>query len=238
MSGAAGHITRLFTERCRWFFGQGRPRIARLGRPDRLHPPTSCRIRCLVLFAVLTCPLSPISLFVVVRPFRSSSSSTPIPVHDVTPVRAPDGTNVVLELPSPPPRQSRRRDDCSSAGDRPRPFIPSFSPSSPCRVQSSRTGSSSRSPPPPPLPAAAALHLPDEVVEVVLDFLPVLRAVAMIVRSHAADRSLSCSKYALSRLDRMVTSLVKAEETFQRVRSCTDSSDALCWSLPVSRVRS
>lgn len=41
----------------------------------------------------------------------------------------------------------------------------------------------------------------------------------MVVRSRAADRSVSCSKYALSRMDKMVASLAAAEEAFHQVRS-------------------
>ncbi|CAM9136369.1 unnamed protein product, partial [Pylaiella littoralis] len=40
----------------------------------------------------------------------------------------------------------------------------------------------------------------------------------MLVRSRAVDRSLGCSKYALSRMDKMVTDLALAEEAFHQSR--------------------
>lgn len=51
-----------------------------------------------------------------------------------------------------------------------------------------------------------------------MDYLPAPQALSMIVRSRARDRASTCSKYALSRLDKMVTGLATAEDAFHHVR--------------------
>jgi len=164
------------------------------------------------------------------RPTQEAASSVPAPSLDGT-------TAAVVETPPPLPplhrsgRSHRRRRSTSSSRRResspdrfsapsppPRRHRGSL-PLLPCTSSSSSSSQPPRSPPSSPPLAPPPLRLPDGVVEVILDFLPVVRAVSMLVRSRAPGRSLSCSRYALSRLDRVVTGLAEAEESFHRCQA-------------------
>lgn len=145
---------------------------------------------------------------------------------ECTPTRAP---SVSLAVPdrrtmvdslSSLPRRRRRREDTPTPS--PRRFAFSSSSSSSSSQSSSSTSSptshassyyTSQS-----CPSAEPLCLPDAVVEVIMDYLPAPQALSMIVRSRARDRASTCSKYALSRLDKMVTGLATAEDAFHHVR--------------------
>ena len=112
---------------------------------------------------------------------------------------------------TPPP--SPRRFDFSSSSSSPSSSAsrsPSSRASSLCTFQSSPSPFSSIS--------AGSLRLPDGVVEVVLDYLPAPQAFSMIVRSRSRNRASTCAKYALSRMDKMVSGLAAAEDAFHHVR--------------------
>ena len=51
-----------------------------------------------------------------------------------------------------------------------------------------------------------------------LDYLPAPQAFSMIVRSRSRNRASTCAKYALSRMDKMVSGLAAAEDAFHHVR--------------------
>lgn len=104
-------------------------------------------------------------------------------------------------------RRRRRRMDFLAPS--PRRFAFSSSPSFPAPPSPSTTTR----------PLVEMVSLPDAAVEVVLDFLPAEQALAMMARSRATDRVGNCSKYALSRMDKIVTGLAAAEDAFHQVRT-------------------
>lgn len=62
------------------------------------------------------------------------------------------------------------------------------------------------------------IFMPDTAAEAILDFLPAPQALSIMARSRSIERRVKCSRYCLSRLDKMVTSLAAAEEAYHQVR--------------------
>lgn len=62
------------------------------------------------------------------------------------------------------------------------------------------------------------IFMPDTAAEAILDFLPAPQALSIMARSRSVERRVKCSRYCLSRLDKMVSSLAAAEEAYHQVR--------------------
>lgn len=96
----------------------------------------------------------------------------------------------------------------------PSPHRIDFSPSSVSSSSSSSDSSSDSS----PRPSDDMSCLPEAAVEVILDFLPAAQALSMVARSRpVVEHRAKCARYALSRLDKLASSLTAAEDAYQQV---------------------
>lgn len=129
-------------------------------------------------------------------------------------IRVTSGINITQSTISYPPRHRRRRKDTPPP---PTPRHIAFSSSS-CSTTQSRNFVVVNEPSDDSACDQSTFRLPDAVVEVVMDFLPAAQALSMVARSRAADRGMRCSRYALSRLDKVVTGLAVAEDAYHNVR--------------------